>query len=131
MSRKDNRDDILDDEELEDDNDELDDDGPRGRSASDEGGRRGRFDRSDRSDRSDRPRRRRGRRRKEDYFDANKTEPNYKDVDTLRRFVTERGKIRPRRQTGLTSKNQRKLAREVKRARHLALLPFTDEHMRG
>jgi small subunit ribosomal protein S18 len=55
---------------------------------------------------------------------------DYKDVDTLRRFITERGKIRPRRQTGLTSKHQRILARQIKRARHLALLPFTDEHTR-
>ncbi len=74
--------------------------------------------------------RRRGRRRKEDYFHANNTVPNYKDVETLRRFMTDRAKIRPRRQTGLTSKNQRLLARQIKRARHLALLPFTDEHMR-
>ncbi len=86
-------------------------------------------------DRRDRSMRRRrgggGRRRKEDYFRANNLVPNYKDVDTLRRFLTERAKIRPRRQTGLTSKNQRLLARQIKRARHLALLPFTDEHARG
>jgi small subunit ribosomal protein S18 len=75
-------------------------------------------------------RRRRGQ-RKEDYFAVNDTVPNYKDVDTLRRFVTERAKIRPRRQTGLSAKNQRKLAREIKRARHLALLPFTDAQTRG
>ena len=74
---------------------------------------------------------RRGRRRKVDYFLASKTVPNYKDVETLRRFVTERGKIRPRRQTGLTSKNQRLLARQIKRARQLALLPFSDEQTRG
>lgn len=72
-----------------------------------------------------------GRRRKEDYFRVNKTIPNYKEVDVLRRFMTERAKIRPRRQTGLSSKNQRLLARQIKRARHLALLPFTDEHSRG
>jgi small subunit ribosomal protein S18 len=81
------------------------------------------------------PRRRRGggrgrRRRKEDYFVVNDTEPNYKDVDTLRRFITDRAKIRPRRQTGLSAKNQRKLAQAVKRARHMALLPFTDEQTR-
>jgi small subunit ribosomal protein S18 len=75
-------------------------------------------------------RRRRGQ-RKEDYFAVNDTVPNYKDVDTLRRFITERAKIRPRRQTGLSAKNQRKLAREIKRARHLALLPFTDAQTRG
>lgn len=91
-----------------------------------------RDDRSSREDRgSRRPRRRGRRRRREDYFDSTNTEPNYKDVDTLRRFMSERAKIRPRRQTALTAKNQRKLAREIKRARHMALLPFTDEHQRS
>ena len=70
--------------------------------------------------------RRRSMRRKEDYFHSNNVPINYKDVDTLRRFITDRGKIRPRRQTGLTSKHQRQLAREIKRARFLALLPYTD-----
>jgi small subunit ribosomal protein S18 len=49
---------------------------------------------------------------------------DYKDVDTLRRYITEMGKIKPRRQTGNCSRCQRQLAREVKRARHMALLPF-------
>jgi small subunit ribosomal protein S18 len=49
---------------------------------------------------------------------------NYKDVDMLRRYVTEVGKIKPRRQTGNCARCQRELAREIKRARHLALLPF-------
>ncbi|WP_299024307.1 30S ribosomal protein S18 [uncultured Thermanaerothrix sp.] len=49
---------------------------------------------------------------------------DYKQVDLLRRFLTEEGKIRPRRQTGTCAKHQRLLAREIKRARHLALLPF-------
>lgn len=49
---------------------------------------------------------------------------DYKDVDALRRFVNETGKIKPRRQTGNCARCQRELAREVKRARHLALLPF-------
>jgi small subunit ribosomal protein S18 len=49
---------------------------------------------------------------------------NYKDVDTLKRYITETGKIKPRRQTGNCSRCQRELAREIKRARHLALLPF-------
>jgi small subunit ribosomal protein S18 len=49
---------------------------------------------------------------------------DYKDIDTLRRFITETGKIKPRRQTGNCSRCQRQLAREVKRARHLALLPY-------
>jgi small subunit ribosomal protein S18 len=55
---------------------------------------------------------------------------DYKDVNTLHRFVSERGKIMPRRQTGTCSKHQRVLARAVKRARHLALLPFTTERTR-
>jgi small subunit ribosomal protein S18 len=50
---------------------------------------------------------------------------DYKQADVLRRYVTERGKIRPRRQTGMCAKHQRRLATAVKRARHLALLPYT------
>lgn len=49
---------------------------------------------------------------------------DYKQADFLRRFVTEDGKIRPRRQTGTCAKHQRELATAIKRARHLALLPF-------
>lgn len=49
---------------------------------------------------------------------------DYKDIDTLRRYITETGKIKPRRQTGNCSRCQRELAREIKRARHLALLPY-------
>jgi small subunit ribosomal protein S18 len=49
---------------------------------------------------------------------------DYKDIDTLRRYVNEYGRIRPRRQTSLCAKSQRNLAKAVKRARHLALLPF-------
>lgn len=49
---------------------------------------------------------------------------DYKDIETLRKFVSESGRIKPRRQTGNCARCQRQLAREVKRARHLALLPF-------
>ena len=49
---------------------------------------------------------------------------SYKDIDTLRHYVSEAGKIKPRRQTGNCAKCQRNLAQEIKRARHLALLPF-------
>ncbi|MBA2748367.1 MAG: 30S ribosomal protein S18 [Tatlockia sp.] len=49
---------------------------------------------------------------------------DYKDIDLLRKFVTERGKILPRRITGLTSKQQRDLALAIKRARIVALMPF-------
>ncbi len=49
---------------------------------------------------------------------------DYKDIDILFRYVNESGKIKPRRQTGNCSRCQRELAREIKRARHLALLPY-------
>ena len=49
---------------------------------------------------------------------------DYKDVDLLRKFVTERGKILARRITGLTSKQQRDLTLSIKRARQIALMPF-------
>jgi small subunit ribosomal protein S18 len=50
---------------------------------------------------------------------------DYKATDVLRRFVMEDGKIRPRRQTGTCARHQRVLARAIKRARHLAMLPFS------
>lgn len=49
---------------------------------------------------------------------------NYKDADSLKRFLTEGGKILPRRRTGLNAKQQRRLTTAIKRARHLALLPY-------
>lgn len=52
---------------------------------------------------------------------------DYKDVDLLIRYITERGKILPRRITGVTAKNQRKLSSAIKRARYMALLPFVAE----
>ena len=52
---------------------------------------------------------------------------DYKDVDLLRKFITERGKILPRRITGLTAKQQRDLTQAIKRARILALLPFVNK----
>ena len=51
---------------------------------------------------------------------------DYKDVELLKKFITERGKILPRRMTGLTSKQQRDLTLAVKRARIVALLPFVN-----
>jgi small subunit ribosomal protein S18 len=50
---------------------------------------------------------------------------DYKDVDTLRKFVNERGKIVSRRVSGLSAKQQRMVTRAIKRARDMALLPFT------
>lgn len=52
---------------------------------------------------------------------------DYKDADTLRRYVTEHGRIRPRRQTGTCALHQRALAQAIKRARHLAMLPFVSD----
>ncbi|MGB2911491.1 MAG: 30S ribosomal protein S18 [Anaerolineales bacterium] len=55
---------------------------------------------------------------------------DYKNVELLQRFITDGAKIRPRRQTGTCAKHQRELARAIKRARHIALLPFTGEILR-
>ncbi|MGL4572708.1 MAG: 30S ribosomal protein S18 [Clostridium sp.] len=52
---------------------------------------------------------------------------DYKDVAKLRKYVTERGKILPRRISGTCAKHQRQLTESVKRARNIALLPFTTE----
>ena len=52
-------------------------------------------------------------------------EINYKNTKLLQRFLTPAGNIVPRSKSGLTAKMQRRLSREIKRARHLALLPFT------
>lgn len=65
------------------------------------------------------------RRRKVDYFSVNKIDDiNYKDADTLRQFIGDRGKILPRGHTGLSARHQRLLKRAIKRARNIALLPF-------
>jgi small subunit ribosomal protein S18 len=56
-----------------------------------------------------------------------KCQIDYKDVDTLRRYITEEGRIRPRRQTNVCSKCQRHLGVAIKRARHLALLPYAGQ----
>ena len=52
---------------------------------------------------------------------------DYKDVNKLRKFVTERGKILPRRISGTCAKHQRELTSSIKRSRNIALLPFTTE----
>ncbi len=62
--------------------------------------------------------------------DSRRRNPNpglvidYKDVKTLKRFVSEDGKILPRRRSGLSAKNQRAMTTAIKRARHLALMPY-------
>ena len=52
---------------------------------------------------------------------------DYKDIDTLSQFITERGKIMPRRITGVSFYHQRQLSKAIKHARHMALLPFVSE----
>lgn len=93
---------------------------------------------SDGGQRQERPRRRSGGgggrfgRRRVCAFCADKTAViDYKEPARLRRYVSDRGKIEPRRKTGTCARHQRKLTLALKRARHLALLPFTSEHIRG
>jgi small subunit ribosomal protein S18 len=67
-------------------------------------------------------------RRKVCNFCADKVEHiDYKDLNRLRRYVTERGKILPRRISGCCAKHQRQVTTAIKRARNIALLPFTME----
>jgi len=69
------------------------------------------------------------RRRKYCRFTAEKViEIDYKDLTTLKQYITETGKIVPSRITGTQTHYQRQLAAAVKRARFLALLPYTDQH---
>lgn len=78
-----------------------------------------------------RPRRRFTRRPRICQFCADKTLViEYKNIDLMKRYVTEDGKIRPRRETGSCAKHQRKVAQAVKRARHMALLPFKASRFR-
>jgi small subunit ribosomal protein S18 len=55
-------------------------------------------------------------------------EIDYKDLNTLKNYITDTGKIVPSRITGTNARYQRQLARAIKRARYLALLPYTDRH---
>ena len=96
--------------DLDDGDDDID---PRGMSDdSDDGGRSRSFRKQ-----------RMGRNRHSVYCPEGKCF-DYKEYETLKRYVNETGKIKPRRQTGNCARCQRELAREIKRARHLALLPF-------
>lgn len=70
----------------------------------------------------------RGKRKKVCYFTANGiTHIDYKEVELLKKFISERGKILPRRVTGTSAKYQRQLTGAIKRARHMALLPYVKE----
>ena len=65
------------------------------------------------------------------HFCSDKVEAiDYKDSAKLHHYVSDRGKIEPRRRTGTCAKHQRALARAIKRARHLALLPYAPAHIR-
>ncbi len=81
------------------------------------------------AERSDRPERRgRKGRKKVCSFCVDKIDTiDYKDVAKLRRFISERAKILPRRVTGTCARHQRELTVAIKRARHLALLPFSSD----
>ena len=73
-------------------------------------------------------RKRRKRRPKVCHFCVDKSEHvDYKEVEKLKKYITERGKIVPRRVTGTCAKHQRQLTRAIKRARIIALLPFTSD----
>ncbi|WP_028973326.1 30S ribosomal protein S18 [Spirochaeta cellobiosiphila] len=87
-------------------------------------------DRDNKKDGSERVQQRRSRqffRKKVCRFCTQNIPLDYKEVDALKRFVTERGKILPRRITGTCAKHQRALATEIKKARSLALLPFVNK----
>lgn len=71
---------------------------------------------------------RRFNRRKYCRFSAEGLEIDYKDLDLLKQYIGETGKIVPSRITGTSARYQRMLATEIKRARYLALLPYTDQH---
>lgn len=67
----------------------------------------------------------------ESRFNANDIEyVDYKDVELLKRYLNEQGKLLPRRITNVSAPFQRQLTRAVKRARHLALLPFVADNVR-
>ncbi len=67
-------------------------------------------------------------RRKVCSFCVDKVEAiDYKDIATLRKYISERGKILPRRVTGTCAKHQRELTEAIKRARQIALLPYTND----
>lgn len=82
------------------------------------------------NDKGEAPRRRTNvRRRKKVCMFCGENAPavDYKDVATLKKFVSERGKILPRRVTGTCAKHQRAVTTAIKRARHIALMPYTVE----
>ena len=83
------------------------------------------------TDKPESPMRRKGgairRRKKVCVFCGKDNEIDYKDVNKLKRYVSERGKILPRRITGNCARHQRALTTAIKRARHVALMPYIQE----
>ena len=127
-------------------------DGPAGPATQDSRGPQARPDRPDRPDRGDRPDRSdrgdrperfggprfggggrdfRSRRKVCAFCVDHVREIDYKDVGRLRRYISERAKIEPRRKTGTCAKHQRRLTVALKNARHMALLPYTAAQIRG
>lgn len=92
-----------------------------------------RSDTGPRRERRDGPRPERTSRRKICQFCHDRVrEIDYKDAGRfMKRYISDRGKIEPRRKTGTCAKHQRLLSRALKEARQMALLPYTAEHMRG
>lgn len=82
---------------------------------------------AERGDRGDRPQRRRPRKKSCQFCIDKAVDIDYKDVAKLRRFLSERGKIVPRRVSGTCAKHQRLMTTAIKRARIVALLPFTTD----
>ncbi len=107
-----------------------------GAPAGDRGDRPERMERGERGDRGPRGRggpggRGRFQRRRICAFCADKVDKiDYKDINLLRRFVSDTGQIDSRRRTGTCARHQRRVTKAVKRARFLALLPYTAEHIR-
>ena len=84
---------------------------------------------SPRSIQGGRPTFRRGGRRRRQCF-CKETKVDYKDISNIRRFITDRGRIEPGKKSGNCAKCQRTLTTAIKRARHLALLPYAPHHLR-
>ncbi len=81
----------------------------------------------EKTDRPERPQRRKGRKKVCAFCAAHTDIIDYKDVTLLRKFISERAKILPRRVTGTCAAHQRSLTTAIKRARYIALLPFTTD----
>ena len=83
---------------------------------------------AERNDKNERPARRKPRRKSCQFCIDKATGIDYKETAKLRRFLTERGKILPRRMSGNCAKHQRQLTTAIKRARIIAILPFVSEY---